>query len=163
MSARSASESELAAAYSLALCVAGDEDAAAASVEAAWRTRPATRAAFIRAVREEARGRRSHDAPPRPQAPRPAGVSADDWDVLERVALRGATLAEAAEALGLERREALLRLHRGLVAAGRELLGERDARDDPRPAVRARPGLDLAAGGLDDPARDRQAETAAAA
>jgi hypothetical protein len=163
MSARSAlPESDLVAAYCLALRVAGNKAAAAASVEAAFQAGPATRGAFVRAVREEARARRAHDVPPCPQPP---GVAAAEWDVLEHVALRGARLTEAADALGLDRREALLRLHAGLVAAGRALRvgDEREPRDDPRPAARPRLGRDLAAGGLHDPARDRQPEAAAAA
>jgi hypothetical protein len=164
MSARSAvPEPDLAAAYSLALRVAGDEAAAAESVQAALRARPATRGAFVRAVRDEARARRAHDAPPSSSPRRPEGVAAAEWDVLERVALRGARLAEAADELGLDRREALSRLHRGLLAAGRALGDEREPRDDPRPALGPGLGRDLAAGRLDDPARDRQPETAAAA
>jgi len=161
-----AAEREIAsAAYSLALRVAGDAEAAAASVEAASARRPATAGAFVRAVREEARARRQGraGADTATACPRLPYVAAEDWSVLERVALRGMRVGEAADAVGIERREALLRLHRGLLDAGRGLRGERQVRDDARPASRAWLRGDHAARGLHDPARDRQPQPAAAA
>jgi hypothetical protein len=156
----SCAESVLAAAaYGLALRVAGDTEAAVASVEAASQRRPPTTGAFVRTVREEARARRTTSAGAA-ASPRLPCVAADDWDVLERVALRGMLVSEAAEAVGIERREALLRLHRGLLAAGRELLGGRQTGEDPDASRGRGLGGDLAAGGLHDPARDRQAQPA---
>ena len=84
-----------------------------------------------------------------------------EWAVLERVALRGMSVTEAADALGIERREALRLLHRGMLAAGGCLSGERQAGDDAQAVGLDVLGVDLAAGGLDDPARDRQPEPAA--
>jgi hypothetical protein len=155
-----------AAAYGLALRIAGDAEGAAASVEAASRRSPPTAGAFVRAVREEARARRPlgvAGASAAIVAPPLARVAADDWDVLERVALRGMLVGEAAQEVGLERREALLRLHRGLVAARRGLVGGQEARDDPGAAFVARLRGDLAAGSLDDTLGDRQPEAAAVA
>jgi hypothetical protein len=115
------------AAYGLALAVTGDEEQAAASVIAAARGGRRTPGRFVRAVREEARARRpasgSREAEPLPSPA--ASVAPDDWAVLERVAMRGMRLGEAAEALGIDRADALLRLHRGLAAAGAELRGAR--------------------------------------
>src|SRR5262249_20301697 len=96
-------------------------------------------------------------------APRPAAlaeVSYADWAVLERVAYRGMSVTEAAEAVGIERREALARLRRGLASAGSALRQSRQAGDHPRAARLERLGGDLAAGGGGDPARDREPETA---
>src|SRR5439155_24623802 len=116
------------------------------------------------AVREEARPHRA--AAPDPatalRPPRLSSIPIGDWAVLERVALRGMSVTEAADALGIDRRETLLRLHRGLVAARGCLLGDRHAPDD-ADAVRLEGlGGDRAAGGLDDSTCDRQAEAGAA-
>ena len=64
-------------------------------------------------------------------------MSYPEWAVLERVALRGMTVTEAAAALGIDRGEALRLLHRGMLAAGGCLSGERQAGDDAQ-TVRAR-------------------------
>jgi hypothetical protein len=148
------------AAYGLALRITGDETRAVESVEAALgRRRPssATPAVFLGAVRAEARTRRAANPDPF-TAPRPqrlACVPIDEWAVLERIALRGMSVTEAAEAVGMDRREALLRLHRGLVAAGSGLRGEREASDEPRATGLHRLDRDLAACGLHDATRDR--------
>ena len=150
-----------AAAYGLALRVTRDETRAVESVEAALeRCRPSseTPGVFLGAVRAEARTRRAGNPDPA-TAPRPrrlACVPIADWAVLERVALRGMSVTEAAEEVGVDRRETLLRLHRGLVAAGSGHLGERKASDEPRPVRLHRLDRDLAACGLHDAARDRQ-------
>jgi hypothetical protein len=149
-----------AAAYGLALRTTGDEARAVESVDAALQRRRASEApaVFLGAVRAEARARRAGNPDPA-TAPRPqrlAFVPSDDWAVLERVALRGMPLTEAAEAVGIDRREALLRLHRGLAAARSGLLGERKASDEPRSVGCNRLDRDLAACGLDNAARDRQ-------
>jgi hypothetical protein len=148
------------AAYGLALRITRDEARAVESVDAALeRRRPPleTPAVFLGAVRSEARARRAGGADPatpaRPQ--RLAFMPIAEWEVVERVALRGMSVTEAAEAVEIDRREALLRLHRGLVVARAGLLGERKASDEPRAVGRHRLDRDLAACGLDDAARDR--------
>jgi hypothetical protein len=147
------------AAYGLALRITRDEERAVESVDAALKRPRAseTPAVFLGAVRSEARARRAGSADPataaRPQ--RLASIPIAEWAVLERVALRGMSVTEAAEAVGIDRREALLRLHHGLVAARAGLLGERKASDEPRAVGRHRLDRDLAACGLDDAARDR--------
>jgi hypothetical protein len=157
---RASDGAELAtAAYGLALRVTRDEERAVESVDAALQRRRASEApaVFLGAVRAEARARRAGSADPA-TAPRPqrlAFVPSAEWAVLERVALRGMSVTEAAEAVGIDRREALLRLHRGLVAARTGLLGERKASNEPRAVGRHRLDRDLAACGLDDAARDR--------
>jgi hypothetical protein len=154
------------AAYGLALRVTGDEEKAVASVEAAAAggVRASDPVLFVRAVRQEARLRRSA-GPPAPIGARPLRLSRipiGDWAVLERVALRGLSITEAAEALGIDRREALLRLNRGLVEARGCLLGDRQPGDDADAARRDLLDADRAAHGLDDAAGDRQSQTAAA-
>jgi hypothetical protein len=150
------------AAYRLAFGITGDEGHAVASLDAAARRSSDASDRFLDVVRDEARARRVH-APDPATAPRPtalAHVSLPDWAVLERVALRGMMVTEAAEAVGIDRREALRRLQRGLVAT-RDCLLEREASDDPQAVRRDVLGPDHAAGSLDDAARDRQAEPAA--
>jgi hypothetical protein len=153
------------AGYSLALRITGDEEHAAASVEAACAASHSVES-FVRAVREEARTRRA-PAPFDPATaicpPRLRSVTTADWAVLERVAHRGMLLHEAAEAVGIDREEALLRLHRGLLAARNSLLGSRQVSDDAHAVRLDRLDGDLTSGRLDDPTRDRQAETAAVA
>jgi hypothetical protein len=153
-------EALAAAAYGLALRITRDEERAVESVDAALeRRRPSleTPAVLLGAVRAEARARRARRADPA-TAPRPqwlASVPIADWAVLERVALRGMSVTEAAEAVEIDRGEALLRLHRGLVAARSGLLGRRQASDEPRAVGRHRLDRELAACGLDDASRDR--------
>jgi hypothetical protein len=153
-------DSLAAAAYGLALRITDDETAAVESVDAALersQPSPATPAVFLGAVRAEARSRRT-DSPDPATAPRPprlACVPIGDWAVLERIALRGMSVTEAAEAIGIDRRETLLRLHRGLVVAGSALRDEREASDEPRAAGLDRFDRDGAACGLHDAARNR--------
>jgi len=152
------------AAYGLALRITRDEQRATATVESALGRLDDGPVAFLNAVRDEGRLRRT-GAPDPLTAPRPAHLSAvqfADWAVLERVALRGLSVTEAADALGIERREVLLRLQRGLVAAGR-CLGNRGQVGDDAHALRLdRLDGDRAAGGLDDSPGDREAEAGAA-
>src|SRR5262249_44571844 len=136
MKAPAVRSSELAfAAYGLALRITQDEEQALSTLESVTRLSPdATGAVFLRRVRRAARFRRP--GPPDPAtAPRPqalSDVSYPEWGVLERVALRGMTVTEAAAALGIERGEALRRLHGGMLAAGGCLSGNRQVRDDPQ-------------------------------
>jgi hypothetical protein len=150
------------AAFGLASRITGDEDRAIASIDAARRQCVGTDAEFLRAVRLEARERRPPVVAPE-TAPRPAAlaeVSYADWAVLDRVAYRGMSVSEAAEAVGIERREALARLRRGLAAAGTALRHGRQAGHHPEAARGERLGGDLTAGGIGDPAGDGEAETA---
>lgn len=113
-----------AGAFGLARRVTGDPAAAVRSVEAAAVLSHSV-PDLIREVREQARARRVAAARPPAQTGVLAGIPADEWDVLEQVALRGRTLTEAAEDLSVARDEALYRLRRGLLAARRQLgLGE---------------------------------------
>ena len=150
------------AAFGLASRITGDGDRAIASIDAARRQGIVTDAEFLRAVRLEARERRAPVVAPG-TAPRPAvlaEVSYADWAVLERVAYRGMSVTEAADAVGVERREALARLRRGLAAAGASLRQSRQAGDHPETPGLERLGGDLAAGGIGDPAGDGQPEAA---
>jgi hypothetical protein len=152
------------AAYGLALRITRDEQRATASIESALERLHDGPVAFLNAVREEGRLRRT-GAPDPLTAPRPAhlsGIPFGDWAVLERVALRGLTVTEAAEALGIDRRETLLRLGRGLAAAGRILRDRGQAGDDAYALRLDRLDGDRAPGGLDDATRDREAEAGAA-
>jgi hypothetical protein len=166
MKATAVRSSELAfAAYGVALRITRDEERAVASVESAGPAPGgATAAAFLHRVRRAARLRRV--APPaaatEPRPPALANVSYREWAVLERVALRGMSVTEAAAAIGIDRREALRLLHCGMLAAGDSLSGERQAGHDPQAVGLDVLGADLAAGGLDDPSRDRQAQSATA-
>jgi hypothetical protein len=151
------------AAYGVARRITGAEEHAIASLEAAAVRPPEPAAAFLWAVREEARRRRvrPHDTATAPRPSWLAQVSLPDWAVLERVALRGMLVSEAAEAVGIDRRETLQRLQRGLVAV-RDCLAERQPGDDAQSTRHDVLGLDLSTRGLDDAASDRQAQPAAA-
>src|SRR5262245_40816034 len=120
------------AAYGFALRVTQDEDRAVASVESAVRLGAATPAGFLRGVRRAARLRRAVAPDPRtaPRAHALSDVSYPEWAVVERVALRGMSVTEAAAELGLDRREALRLLDRGMLAAGGRPLGVRQPGDD---------------------------------
>jgi hypothetical protein len=160
----SSDERLAAAAYGLALRVTGDRERAVESVDSALARLEDGQVAFLNAVREQARPRRTAAPDPAtaPRPPRLSSIPIADWAVLERVALRGMSVTEAADAVGIDRRETLLRLHRGLVAARGCLLDDRQAPDD-ADAVRLEGlGRDGAAGRLDDSTRDRQAEAGAA-
>src|SRR5262245_21439399 len=121
MSAPAVLTSELArAAYGLAYRITRNEERAVASLESAARvTHDASAAGFLRGVRRAARLRRAFalDAVTAPRPPALSDVSYPEWAVLERVALRGMSVTEAADALGIERREALRLLNRGMLAA----------------------------------------------
>lgn len=161
--ARSSTPDTVTAAYSLALRITGDPALAAeATQEAAGRV-GTDLVPLLRATRAEARRRRPRRAAPPPPVARPAVLAAlphHDWQLVERVALRGMTVTEAAADLGVSRPEVLRRLHRGLAAA-RVSLG--DARDDANTARLERLGSDVAAGRLGDTAGDREPEPAARA
>jgi predicted DNA-binding protein (UPF0251 family) len=153
------------AAYGLALRATGDEQHARASVEAAAQAGADCPVTFLSAVRREARARRTTLPLDPATAARPsqlADMPIGDWEVLERVALRGLTLAEAAAALGLDRREVLLRLNRAMQTARRCLVDGGHVRDDADPVRLDRLRGDPTAGRLDDAPRNREAETAAA-
>jgi len=152
------------AAYGLALRATGDEQHARASVEAAARAGTDCAATFLSAVRREARARRTTlplDPATAARPPQLADMPIGDWEVLERVALRGLTLAEAAVALALDRREVLLRLNRAMQTARRCLVDGGQAGDDPDPVRLDRLRGDATAGPLDDAPRDRESEAAA--
>jgi hypothetical protein len=164
MKAPAVRSSELAfAAYGLALRITRDEEQALATLDSVARLSPeATGAVFLRRVRRAARYRRV--APDPATAPRPpalSDVSYPEWGVLERVALRGMSVTEAAAALGIERSEALRLLHRGMLAAG-GCLGHGEAGGDAQAVGLDVLGGDLASGGVHDPAGDREPEPAAA-
>jgi hypothetical protein len=151
------------AAYTLAFRVTGDEESALMCLKAvADRPREAPQR-FLNAVRREARRRRSADPLPW-TTPRPHEldhISPADWAMLERVAFRGMSLAEAATAIGIDRREALRRLRDGLIAHRDHRL-ERQQRRDTETSARKVLGTDLTVRGFDDPPRDRQPEPAPA-
>lgn len=151
---------EIRAAYGLALRITSSQERAEASVEAAAAAVGLEPVALLRATRTEARNRRS--ATPSAPVPRPAQlhpVAAADWEILERVALRGMTVTEAARDAGFDRREALSRLQRGMVAA-RAALGGGHPCDQAQPVRIDGLDRDVAACRLDDAARDRQPEPA---
>src|SRR4051794_25303931 len=103
-------DSDMAAAYGLALRITGARELAVDSVVCAAPRAASGRPALFQAVRGAARERRPAVATTPPVA-RPASlaaVAAADWAVLERVALRGMSVTEAAESFGIDRREALL-------------------------------------------------------
>jgi hypothetical protein len=154
------------AAYGLAVRITQDERRAVGCLELARRQAPGeTGAAFLRRVRSVARLHRAAppDAATALRPPALADVAYGEWAVLERVALRGMTLTEAAAALEIERGEALRRLSRGLRAARGCLSRDGYSGDDAQAAGDDVLGVDLASRGLDDPPRDRQAQPAAAA
>ena len=157
------SSAALDAAFSLARRITGSDETACRSVEAAVR-RPWQRPAeLLGATRSEARARRTSDtcgdAVPRPDRLR--SIPPDAWATLERVALRGMTVTEAAADQAVDRREVLLRLREGLVAAREVLLdGERDARDDTDAMWGEGLRRDRAAGALGDASRDGEPEAA---
>lgn len=156
---------DLLAGFSLALRITGDEDEARVSVVSAARNAVGDRASLIRAVRVEARSRRKTAPPDVPvEQPAPfAAVAPEDWQVLERVALRGMNATEAAASLGIDRRDVLSRLQRGLLAARACLAAsKRQLCDDARAVGHEVLRGDRAAGIRDDPVGDRQAQTAAA-
>lgn len=150
------------AAFNLALAATGDGESALDSLRAVAQRPSEPAHAFLQAVRDEGRRRRS-EPPAASTAARPLGldhISPLDWAVLERVAFRGMSASEAAAAVGIERPEALRRLRDGLIAHRDHAHGKKrgDAEAPARKVLRT----DLAVRSIDDPARDRQAEPAPA-
>ncbi len=150
------------AAFALAHRITGSEAEALAAVEAA-----ATRVSgplLLREVRIEARARRGSVCAA--AVVRPEGleqIDGDHWDVVERVALRGAMVAEVAAEFGIPSSVVALRLHRGLRAV-RAALGEgREANREPRAAAHRTRRRDLAAERGHDAAYDRQTKATARA
>jgi hypothetical protein len=153
------------AAFNLAFGVTGDEGSALVSLRSVAGRPPEPAHAFLRAVRGEARRHRPV-APAPSTAPRPLGldhIAPLDWAMLERVAFRGMSAGEAADAIGIERPEALRRLRDGLIAHRHHLRElDRQERGDAESPDGKVLRADLAVHGLDDPARDRQPEPAPA-
>jgi hypothetical protein len=152
------------AAYGLAVRITGDENRAVEVLEATPLRAAPSPVAYLNAVRRAARRRRPSTRPIHESATPPArlaDLSVADWEVVERVVLRGMSLTEVAQVLEIDRSETLLRLNRGMLAARDRLLGGKPG-DDTHSAGRDRLDGDLPAGRLDDAARDRQAETAPA-
>lgn len=148
------------AAFNLALRIIGSERGALDAVAAAAASDPAD---LVRAVRVEARARRGgHVAQVVERPDALASVPAADWELVERVALRGATLAEVATDLGLSIQAAALRLHAGLRLV-RDLLGERQADGQQCAPAVGGGGLDRPAHAFRDAARDREPKAAARA
>lgn len=153
------------AAYGVALRITGSEEQAVASVESVTAAgvsleSPGT---FVCAVRAEARSRRIPAPIARETAARPpqlSQIAIGDWAVVERVALRGLSITETAEALGVDRAEVLRSLNRGLRDARGSLLGDGKARDETHTARDDRLGADRPRRSLDDAPRDRQPEPA---
>jgi hypothetical protein len=158
------------AAYGVALRITGDEELAVASVEriTASGISPSSPGTFVCAVRAEARAHRSPVPIARETAARPpqlSQIAIGDWAVVERVTLRGLSITETADALGIGRAEAIRALDRGLRDARSSLLapavGSGEARDETHAARRDRLDTERPARSLDDATRDRQPETAA--
>jgi hypothetical protein len=148
------------AAFGLAYRMTGSHASAEEAVLRAARRGPLPPAELVHAVRGEARalpGRPVRESVARPEAYH--AVALGDWEIVERVALRGMTVTEAAADAGTSRADAMLRLQRGMRAA-RVALEERQARHDAETPAAGALGGDGAAGGLDDPPGDRQAEAA---
>jgi DNA-directed RNA polymerase specialized sigma24 family protein len=127
------------AAFALARRICGDDDVAAAVVERAFADSEPEGAVgdglVLRRVRQLAcaRRRRAQAGPVAIGAP-PAGLRAlpnAQWRVLDLVALRGASVREAATRLQMSEETVLAHLHGGLRGAGLLLSGERQADDQP--------------------------------
>ena len=148
------------AAYGIALRMTGSVAAAEEAVARAARGSDLAPGSLVRAVRREARL-----LPGRPEpvgVARPAsfhGVALGDWELVERVALRGMTLTEAAVDAGLSRSDAIVRLQRGMRAACACTERGQAAGDTQATAARAL-CRDRSSGRLDDPTGDRQAQAA---
>ena len=159
------------AAYGVALRITGDDEQAVASIErvTASGISPSSPGTFVCAVRAEARAHRSPAPIARETAARPpqlSQIAIGDWAVVERVTLRGLSITETAEALGIGRAEVIRALDRGLRDARSSLLaptnrGSGKARDEAHPARNDRLDSDRPARSLDDATRDRQPQAAA--
>jgi len=146
------------AAFALARRITGSEASALACVEAA----AAQGNDLVRGAIVEARRRRGTHRPP--AVPRPAGLSevrSDDWLVVERVVLGGATLGEAAAELGLAPAAAAVRLRDGLRAVRAGLSVGRQAHEEAHAAAVDGLGADRPGHALHDPPRDREPQAAA--
>ena len=139
------------AAYGIALRMTGSVAAAEEAVARAARGSDLAPGSLVRAVRREARLL--------PGRPEPVGVALGDWELVERVALRGMTLTEAAVDAGLSRSDAIVRLQRGMRAACACTERGQAAGDTQATAARAL-CRDRSSGRLDDPTGDRQAQAA---
>jgi hypothetical protein len=150
------------AAFALAHRITGSEARALDAVGAA--ASRVNGAELLREVRIEARARRGTARPA--AVARPAGlegIAADDWDVVERVALRGEMIVEVATELGVAAGVVALRLHRGLRAVRVALEKGRQANVEPRAAARPPRRRVLSAERGHDAAHDRQPKAAARA
>jgi len=148
------------AAYGLALRMTGSDATAGEVVARAARVAGLEPVPLVRAVRTEARAVTCR--PDRVGVPRPHAfqeVDPGDWGVVERIALRGMTVTEAAAATGLSRTDVIARLQRGMRTA-RACVEGRKAPGDAEPAAAGARGGDRPARRLDDAARHRQAEPA---
>ena len=156
-----AADTLVTAAYGLAVRITADERSAGDALVAVGY--PASRVGYLNAVRRAARARRQHprdDVPSLSRPDRMRDVDVADWEVVERVALRGMSLSEVAQVLEIDRREALLRLNRGMRAARDRLVG-RQPSDDPNPTRVDRLGVDAPVRRLRDAAHDGESEPAA--
>lgn len=148
------------AAFGLAVRMTGSRTDAAAIVAHSAAAVGVEPAPLVQAVRRAARLVPRRPDPVAVQRPGDLHeIALGDWAVVERVALRGMTISEAASDTGLPRSEVALRLRRGMIAA-RDALGSRQAADHAQAARLAALGGDLPAGALDDPPRHREAEPA---
>ena len=148
------------AAYGLALRMTGSSATAEDVVARAARVAGLEPVPLMRAVRTEARqvpGEPERAGVPRPEAFR--DVTLEDWDVVERIALRGMTITEAAAGTGLSRADVIARLQRGMRTAG-ACVESRKETGNAQTAVAGARGDDRPARRLDDAARHRQAEPA---
>ncbi len=132
------------AAFGLAVRMTGSRADAAAIVERSAAAVGVEPGPLVQTVRRAARlvPRRSDPI----SVERPGDlheIALGDWAVVERVALRGMTISEAASDTGLPRSEVALRLRRGMIAA-RDAFGSRQAADHPQPARLAALGGDAA-------------------
>ena len=143
------------AAYGLASRMTNSRAAAEEAVSRAARRSGLEQTPLVRATRAEARGLGGRPQPA--SVPRPMAfhdVALGGWAVLERIALRGMTISEAAAELGVSRPEVIVRLQCGMRAA-RGCIEQGEVGDDAQATTRAAPlGRDRATRGPDDPARN---------
>ena len=107
------------AAFALACRVCGDREAAEAIAERALRRSADDVAELMREVRDEARALRPHGVAFGVTRRPGALAELDDahWQLLDLVAQQGATIAEAADHVGVSPREALRLLHQAMRGA----------------------------------------------
>ncbi len=107
------------AAFALACRVCGDRGQAEAIAERALARSAEDVAELMRAVRDEARALRPHGVA-FGETRRPGALAELDdahWQLLDLVAQQGATIAEAADHVGVSPREALRLLHQAMRGA----------------------------------------------